>query len=246
MTHYIALTCSAVARSIYAVAATAPAAISTRLLDQGLHRDADGLRRRLQTEIDAIGPEECDAILLVFGVCGTSTIGLAARHTPLVVARVHDCISLYLGSHDRYQQEFDAHPGTYWYSVDYMERSESGGGLGASSIEFEDAYEEYVEKFGRDNADYLMETMGEWAKHYTRAAFIETGMIDGKQYEQEARERAERRGWVFERKVGDPRLLEMLLAGRWPEDEFLVVPPGHVIRQPHDERLVHAVPTEDS
>ena len=243
MAHYIALTCSALARSIYAAAATTPAAVSTRLLDQGLHRDPDDLRQRLQSQVDLIEPGESDAVLVVFGMCGTSTVGLAARHTPLVVPRVHDCIALYLGSHDRYQEEFSAHPGTYWYSVDYMERKTSDGGLGASfTTDIDDAYEEYVEKYGKDNADYLMEVMGEWNKRYTRAAFIDTGLTGGQHYEQMARKQADRRGWLFERKRGNHRLIEMLLRGDWPDDEFLTVPPDHVIKQAYDERLICAVP----
>lgn len=247
MAHYIALTCSAVARLVYAIAATAPAVVSTRLLDQGLHRDPDNLRDVLQAEIDRVEPDEAEAILLAFGVCGNSTLGLAARHTPLVIPRVHDCIALYLGSLKRYQQEFDAHPGTYWYSVDYMERKTADGGLGSGlTTDLDDVYGEYVEKYGRDNADYLMEVMGEWSSRYTRAAFIDTGTGPGEHYEQMAREQAERRGWLFERKQGDRRLLERLLHGQWDDEEFLIVPPGQAIRRSRDGWLICAGPAEET
>ncbi|HVO71935.1 MAG TPA: DUF1638 domain-containing protein, partial [Aggregatilineaceae bacterium] len=123
MKHYIALTCEALARSVYAAAAESPHTISVRLYHQGLHNTPKRLRRTLQDEIDAIQPGECDAILLAYGICGTSTLGLAARHTPLVIPRTHDCIALYLGSHRRYLEEFNAHPGTYWYSLDFLERA---------------------------------------------------------------------------------------------------------------------------
>ncbi len=246
MQHYIAITCSALARSIYAEAATAPAAVSVRMLDQGLHRAPEDLRQRLQAQIDAIRPDECDAVLLVYGICGNSTVGLIARHAPLVIPRAHDCIALYLGSHERYMVEFKAAPGTYWYSVDYMERKGSAGGLGANlSLDIEERYDEYVEKYGKDNADYLMEVMGEWSSRYTRAAFIDTGAVGGHQYERMAKDQAERRGWVFERKEADRRLLRMQLGGEWPEDEFLVVEPGHVIESTFDESLLRAAPVEE-
>jgi hypothetical protein len=245
MKHYIAITCSALARSIYAVAATTPATISIRLLDQGLHNQPRNLREQLQAQIDAIEPDECDAILMAYGICGTSTLGLVARHTSLVIPRVHDCIALYLGSHQQYQEEFDAHPGTYWYSVDYMERSTSGSGLGAGFTgEIDGVYEEYVEKYGKENADYLMEVMGEWGQHYERAVFIDTGIVNGQQYEEMAQQQAERRGWLFERKEGNRRMLEMLLHGDWVDDEFLTVAPGHEIKQANDERLLYAEPAE--
>ncbi len=247
MTHYIALTCSALARSVYAEAALARPIVSIRLYDQGLHNVPRNLRARLQTEIDSIEVGSCDAILLAYGTCGLATVGLKAHHIPLVLPRAHDCITLYLGSQERYQAEFDAHPGTYWYSQDYLERNpNSSVALGAASIEISEAlYQEYVAKYGQENADYLMEAMGEWGKHYDRAVYIDTGLDRGAAYEQVAREQAERRSWQFERKEGDRRLLRMLVNGDWSDSEFLVVPPNHAIAQAVDGSLVQAVTLEE-
>ena len=244
MSHYIALTCAALARSVYAAAAVASPAISVRLFDQGLHNAPKNLRTRLQLALDAVQPSECDAILLAYGICGTATNNLTPLHTPLVLPRAHDCITLYLGSQAAYQREFDAEPGTYWYSQDYLERnpSSSAVALGAASIEVsETLYASYVEKYGQDNADYLMEVMGEWGKHYKRAVYLDTGLTDGAALEQFAREQAEQRGWTFERKQGNPRLIHALLAGDWPDDEFLVVPPGHRVEQAAGSGLIRAV-----
>jgi len=244
MQRYIALTCEALARSIYAEAASAANIVTVRLYKQGLHNTPKKLRETLQEQIDTVEPGTCDAILLVYGMCGTSTIGLEARHTPLVIPRTHDCIALYLGSHARYQQEFDAHPGTYWYSLDYMERGEPGSNvaLGASNIgAMDEVYEEYVAKYGQENADYLMEVMGEWGSHYDRAVYIDMASSDGAAYEQLARDQAQRRGWIFERKEGNRRMLRMLVRGEWAEDEFLLAPPGHAIQQTGGDGLIRAV-----
>src|SRR5512145_3150155 len=224
MKRYIALTCEALARSVYAVAAVAPHPVSVRLFKQGLHNTPKRLRIALQTAIDAVAVGECDALLLVYGMCGMATVGLTARHTPLVIPRAHDCITLYLGSLARYQQEFDAHPGTYWYSLDYIEHSDDANGAGLGAINLGvlgEVYQTYVERYGRDNADYLMETMAEWGRHYDRAVYIDMDTGDAGVYEQIARDQASLRGWVFERKHGDRRLLELLLSGEWPADEFL-------------------------
>lgn len=175
MAHYLALTCEALARSIYAAAAQTDHTITVQLYRQGLHNRPKGLRAVLQEQIDAAADKPVDAILLAYGMCGTSTIGLTARQTPLVMPRAHDCITLYLGSRERYQAEFDRHPGTYWYSVDYMERAEPGASvaLGAAGIETSEAeYEKYVQKYGQETADMLMEEIRGWAKHYTRAGLL--------------------------------------------------------------------------
>lgn len=248
MIRYTALTCEALARPVYAIAATVEPVISVRLYRQGLHNTPKKLHRTLQDEVDAVQPGEAEAILMVYGLCGNSTVGLVARHTPLVIPRAHDCITLYLGSRQRYQTEFEAHPGTYWYSLDFLERLEPGSNvaLGATDLgALDEVYEEYIEKYGQDNADYLMEVMGEWGKHYERAAYIDMGTGDGRPYEQVARDQAERRNWLFEKKQGDRRLLEMLLKGDWPEDEFLIVPPGHTIINTGDETLIRAQPVEE-
>ena len=94
MARYIALTCEALARPVYAAAAASPHTVSVRLLKQGLHNRPKGLRKTLQEEIEAIPAGECDAVLLAYGMCGTATVGLAARHVPLVLPRAHDCITL--------------------------------------------------------------------------------------------------------------------------------------------------------
>jgi hypothetical protein len=244
---YLALTCEALSRSVYAAAASAEPVITVQLYHQGLHNTPKNLRATLQDALDAVPADTYDAILLVYGLCGNSTVGLTARHTPVVIPRAHDCITLYLGSRQRYQEEFDAHPGTYWYSLDYMERNEPGSNvaLGAANLGvLDDVYDEYVEKYGKDNADYLMEVMGEWGKHYDRAVYIDMGSGNGQAYEQMARDEAARRQWIFERQQGNRRLLEMLIKGDWPEDEFLIIPPGHTLIASGDGGLIQAQPVE--
>lgn len=249
MQRLTALTCEALARSLYAFSAATPNTVTIRLFKQGLHNHPRSLRSVLQAEIDALdaSADEVDAILLVYGMCGTATVGLTARRTPLVIPRAHDCITLYLGARDRYQEEFEAHPGTYWYSVDYMERQDKNNqiALGAAGLEETEAkYEEYVQKFGQETADLLVEELRKWSQHYTRAVFIDTGLGDLERFEQMAKDKAAHENWIYERKQGNLRLLRMLVEGDWPDDEFLIVAPGHRIEQVMDAGLVRAVPVE--
>ena len=245
MARLIALTCEALARSVYAAAATSSHSVTVRLFRQGLHNTPKLLRRTLQNEIDAIQPGACDAILLAYGLCGLSTAKLVAHHTPIVMARAHDCITLYLGSRARYQAEFDSHPGTYWYSTDYMERQEAGAAVGlvAAGIgEAEAADDAWVSKWGVEAADSLREEMQRWTKHYTRAAFIDTGLGETDRFAAQAQEKAKAEGWVYERIAGNRRLMTQLLHGDWPEADFLLVPPGFQIHQSADEGVVACMP----
>lgn len=239
--HYVALTCGSQARSVYAAAAAAKPIVSVRLLEQGLHNTPALLRTQLQAAIDAIPASEADAVLLVYGLCGNAALSLKARAVPLVIPRAHDCITLYLGSRERYQREFEQHPGTYWYSQDYLERNRRGDAvtLGAS----DSAYQGYVEKYGQDNADYLMEAMRAWTSHYERVVYIETDAPDRDAFRARAAEKAQQRGLHFACMQGDPRLIHKLIGGMWDE-EFLIVPPGHQIVRGDDRAILAAVKEE--
>jgi hypothetical protein len=121
-----------------------------------------------------------------------------------------------------------------------MERSDgdsTGLALGAGSGDIEAVYEEYVQKYGKDNADYLMEVMGAWQSHYQRAAFIDMGVGDGSRVEAQARSDAARRGWAFQRVPGDLVLIRRLLFGDWAED-FLVLQPGERLAMTYDDEVI--------
>lgn len=242
--HYLALTCGSQARAVYAAAAVARSVVTVRLLDQGLHNTPNQLRVQLQRQIDEVKPDHVDAILLAYGLCGNGTLALRARETPLVIPRAHDCITLYLGSRQRYQAEIGAYPGTYWCSQDYLERNRQGDEvtLGASAS----LYQQYVEKYGQDNADYLMEALGAWAAHYQRLVYIETPAPDAAVYRSQAAAKAERRKLRFETLPGNPRLIEALITGHWDNADFLIVPPHHSIERGNDEHIICAAPAAHS
>jgi hypothetical protein len=127
-----------------------------------------------------------------------------------------------------------------------MERSDdrsTGVAMGAGTgTDIEEVYQEYVDKYGRENADYLMEVMGAWQQHYKRAAYIDIGVGDGSQVEQQARDDAARRGWLFEKVAGDMVLLRRLLHGDWERD-FLLLQPGEQLRMTYDDEVIGCAAT---
>jgi len=177
-------------------------------------------------------------------------LGLTARDVPVVIPRAHDCITIFLGSRQRYAEEFKACPGTYWYALDYIQRAYNMGtvlSLGAEySGDMDKVYDEYVQKYGQDNADYLMEVMGAWKQHYQRAVFIDMGVGDSRDVEAQAQDEATRRGWNYERMAGDSGLIRRLLNGDW-ENDFLVLRPGEQIAMTYGPEVVKAaISTEDA
>jgi hypothetical protein len=246
--HLRLIACEVLARQAYYVAALAPHVVDIELIDKGLHDEPDRLRSYLQERIDVVPAGRYDAILLGYGLCSNSTAGLAARGTQLVLPRAHDCITLFLGSGERYGDEFRETPGTYWYVADYIERGGTASaktvalGSSASESEVQAIHAQYVAKYGQDNADYLMEVMGAWQKHYSRAAYIQNAEMPMPDYRQEIREVAARRAWRFEQIEGRLLIIRDLVEGRWGADTFLVVPPGHAVMATNDARVVCATP----
>ena len=237
--------CDVLARAIYWSAAQSPHVVDVQLLERGLHNTPAVLRGRLQGQIDTAAIQGYDAIVLAYGLCGQATAGLVARGVPLVIPRAHDCITLFLGSRARYNEQFLSQPGTYWYTLDYLERRQDSSaslalGLG-SDTDLQAVYEEYVQKYGKDNADYLMEVMGAWQSHYQRAAYIDLGIGDGSLVETQAQAEASRRGWAFERMVGDLVLIRRLIQGDWGDGEtgdFLILQPGQALSMTYDDNII--------
>jgi hypothetical protein len=235
-----AITCDILARPVAFFAARSPHEVEVALLSAGLHAQPMTLRERIQEEVDAAGPD-VDAVVLAYGLCGGATAGLVARHAPIVLPRAHDCVTIFLGDRERYRQEHEAAPGTYWYVADQIERgNDLKGWLLGDAARSDDAAatrREYVQRFGADNADFLMEVLGEWRSRYERGAFIDTGLAPADEAERHARAEAERRGWRFERKLADLRLVQRLLDGEWDED-FQIVPPGGRLEMSYDDDVV--------
>jgi hypothetical protein len=235
--------CEALARPIYLAAARSAHTVDLNILQIGLHNTPGGLRERLQAEIDLASDSGYDAVVLAYALCGKATAGIQARSIPIVLPKAHDCITLFLGSRERYDEQQKSCPGTYWYSQDYIERgkfSETPFTLGAptnSDQDIELVYQGYVEKYGKDNADYLMEVMGGWLNHYQRAVYVDLGLGDGKAVEEQAREQADRRGWTFERMAGDLILINQLLSGEW-NSNFMIANPGKKVRMTFDQDVI--------
>lgn len=236
------IACDVLARLVYLSAAYSPHIVDVTLERFGLHQTPHKLRDVLQQQIDSADSEGgYDAVVLAYGLCGKSTHMLKAGKIPLVIPRAHDCITLFLGGRARYEREFSTCPGTYWYVKDYIERGDTEDvslSIGAHTAANGDAlYSEYVEKYGADNADYLMDVMDAWHNLYERAVFIDHGVGDGNTVANRAQADAQQRGWRFERLTGDAVLIKRLLDGDWNED-FLILQPGQQIEMVGGKEII--------
>jgi hypothetical protein len=185
-------------------------------------------------------------VLLGYGLCSNGLVGLTAPGIPLVIPRAHDCITLFLGSKERYLDCFQAHTGVYFKTSGWIERGEGLNQYRQDSIQHQagmtQTYEDLLAKYGEDNAKFLYEQLCNMTRNYSGMAFIEMGIEPDDRFESEARAKAAERGWKFDKVRGDMTLFHKLVDGDWPERDFLVVQPGCQVVAKLDEGIIDAEP----
>ena len=240
--------CEVITREALHLAATSPHKVDVQFIRKGLHDlETPDMVASVQEAVDAVDPDAgYDAILLGYARCNDGLVGVTARNIPLVLPRAHDCISFFLGSAGAYREYFDAHPGTYYYTTGWMERGGEFDGASQPGQKTEgvmarlgltESYEQLVAKHGKENADFIVESLGDWRESYTNLLYIEMGVCDETPFIEDARSRAEENGWQFEVRKGSLELLRKLLWGEW-DDDFLILQPGQHFIARNDERIL--------
>ena len=235
-----AICCEIIYREACRLAADSPLIVDLEFVPKGLHDiGSERMLARLQERIDAVDPESYDVTIAGYALCNNGVVGLQATRTTLVLPRAHDCITFFMGSRQRYREYFDAHTGTYFRTTGWSERSSAREEEGVhTQLGYDKTYEEYVEKYGEDNAKYIWEVLGAWKSAYSRMTYINMGMRLGDEYAARAREDAVANGWEFERIEGDWTLLGKLFQGDWDDEDFLVVEPGDGVEASFDECIL--------
>ena len=192
-------------------------------LDYGLHEFPIKLSSAVQEQIDNI--QEPSRILLGYGLCGNGLQGIrAGRHT-LFMPRADDCIAILLGSYQAYLKEFSENPGTYYLTKGWLES-------GSDPLR---EYHQALEKYGAENAEWLMDQQ---YRHYKRLVFVAHTRDDLETYRPRALEVAEyckQWGMSYEEVLGSEDYIRDLVkaVGTLSEsdEQFLVIPPGGSIEQ---------------
>jgi hypothetical protein len=194
--------------------------VDVRFLDYGLHNVPEKMSEAIQNEIDcAIETGDYEAIILGYGLCSNGIVGVKARHIPLVVPRVHDCISLFLGSVKKYRTEVAACPGTFYLTPGWIEK-------GDTPIS---KYTSYCRNYNEETAKWILH---EEMKNYTRILFIHTnsGNLKG-HYREIAHKNAAFLNVSCQELHGSSKFFRRLVHGPWNAARFLILQDGDSVQQ---------------
>lgn len=194
------------------------------LMDYGLHEYPKKLRESVQETIDRI--EMPSLILIGYGLCGNGLSGVRSGDHILVIPRADDCIAILLGSNQAYEKEFKKNPGTYYLSKGWLES-------GSDPLS---EYEHYVERYGQEKAEWVMDQQ---YSNYSRLVLVAHSREDLEAHRPRAQEVArycERWGMQYEELLGSDHYFRNLIKAieilpESSDDAFLVIQPGGTIEQ---------------
>ncbi|MBI5443957.1 MAG: DUF1638 domain-containing protein, partial [Deltaproteobacteria bacterium] len=184
----------------------------------GLHVTPDKLREELKTRLaDAGGAER---IVLGFGLCGGALAGLRSPGVPLIVPKMHDCIPLFLGSTQTFEQVRAEEVGTLFLTGGWMEGERT----------YLAEYRQAIDKYGPEKGARLMSIL---FASYRRVLLIRTGHPKEATRRREAAELARLLSLELHERDGHSGWLDALVNGPWDGERFLELPPFGEIRHEH-------------
>ncbi len=186
-------------------------------LEQSLHRTPRRMKGAIQEEIEKAENWDGDQIVLAYGLCSNGILGIRANRHPLLIPKVHDCITLFLGSNDRYMEEHHKEPGTYYLTRGWIEEKKSPLGI----------FEEYCKRYGKETAEWVIR---EELKNYTRIALVESELGMGESHRRHAQENARFLKMKYEEIKGSLAFFRKIIRGPWDKD-FVVLRPGEEATQ---------------
>lgn len=190
-------------------------------IESGLHNTPKTLTSRLQETLREI---HADRVLLAMGFCGNALAGLQLGKYETVIPRVDDCISLLLGSMER-RHKISSEMAAYFFTEGWLR--------GERNIWVE--YQYSLEKYGKETAEEIMQMM---YSHYDTLALLESGIHPIELLEEKTKEIAEVLHLRQKRVTATLDYLCELIRGPWPENRFLILPPGHQIR--HEDLILRS------
>lgn len=182
-------------------------------IESGLHNHPPRLTSKLQERVDEL--QAYDRIILGFGFCGNSLLGVKSGRSELVFPRVDDCISLFIGS-ARKRAALSAVNPTYFMTKGWLD--------GERNLWVE--YQYAIDKYGPETGRLIFDSM---LCHYKTLGILDTGGYPLEEVMPMSEKIADTLGLELQIQEASVDYLRELITGPWPESKFVRIPPGGVI-----------------
>ena len=214
MKRFKVIACEVAFRELCSCASQVHAIVDFTFMPRKLHIvGAEQMRETLQSEIDKVDVHKYQAIFLAYGLCGCGVVGLKSK-LPIVIPKAHDCISIFLGSDQRYVDIKQEYPKAFYFTSGWLER-------------------EMIPNSGRISENFTL-----YKSMIDHIIFINTGVGNSEEYRKEVHEIAEKLESSFTEIEGDKTLLFEFLNGDWKEDHFTIIPPKHSVIATNDNNII--------
>ena len=183
-------------------------------VERGYHTHPDKLREELRRRIEEAEGSGYREILLAFGLCGNSALGLKTRCARLVIPKYDDCINMLLYTGSRKKRAL-CKAGVLYFTHGWTKGENS----------FTGQYDRYVLKYGNKRAKRLMDLM---YGGYKRVSIIDTGCFDLEETAVYAKETAQVLKLDDDVVSGSNVVLKKLISGEYDQN-FIIHEAGEEI-----------------
>lgn len=178
-------------------------------IESGLHGYPEKLNKRIQEVMDNLD-SKYETVLVLFGFCGNSMVGINPGNRTFAMPLTCDCIPIFLGSNKK-REQIGAH--TYFFTKGYLNSEQT--------IISENDY--YNQKYGEKRAKRITQMM---IVNYKDIAIIDTGAYDVKSVYDAVEPFAKTNNLDLNIVSGDLILIKDLVSGNWDDERFLVIEPN--------------------
>ncbi|MDR2459374.1 MAG: DUF1638 domain-containing protein [Deltaproteobacteria bacterium] len=186
-------------------------------LDYGLHRTPQKMPECINESVHDLNNIGIDSVILGYGLCSNGVVGVSSIGN-IIIPRCHDCISLLLGSPERYMKLFTELPGTYFLTDGWIRN----GGDPISTIE-----QRYIPRLGEKKA---WKGMRMELANYKKICFVNNGIGDIEMLRERSKENAKAFGFEYIEVEGDLSYFKRLMFGPREMREFVLLGPGEEIK----------------
>lgn len=187
--------------------------VEYQFVSMGLHLYPKRLHQELQAILDE--SNNYSKIILAFGLCGGAATNLKAP-SPLLIPRVHDCISIFLGSRKDFETYSREEKGTFYLTCGWL--------IAEKNIMTD--YQRVCNKYGEKKARNIFSRMYD---SYKQILFIRTGTFLEEEAVNQSRRIADLLQLQHRTMTGNMSYLRKIVNGPWPESEFIHVAPQAAI-----------------